>query len=424
AAALERDLAASRAEAARLAALEPRLAQLSERLAEARAEQARGMAALQAERAQHAARVEELRRLEDRLAHGFDRLAASALDQTARRLLDLAAERFEGQKAEALGAMASREAAIAALVRPLAEALDRLETHIGALETARTGAQAELAAQLGQLAEGQMRLQSETRRLVQALRAPKTRGRWGEMQLQRVLEMAGMTRHVDFVTETALPGSAGRLRPDAIVHLPGGRSILLDAKTPLEAYLEGLEAPDEAARRRAFAAHARQLRAHVRQLSAKAYWQALDTTPDFVVLFLPAEAFYAAAAEADPELIQAAIESRVLIATPMTLVALLKSIAHGWQQDRMAREALAVADAARQLHERLRGHLSHLSETGGALRRAVGAFNAAVASLEARLLPAARRLETLGVVAPDRAIGPIAPIDTEPRGVADPATGG
>lgn len=421
---LGRNLSAAEVQAGRVPKLEQRLGDLTDRLMATRAELAEASGMLTAERQAHEARLEELRRIDDDLQEKFQSLASGALERNARAFLGYVSERFEKHRTEAAEDMTRRQQAIEGLVRPLQENLGRVEAQIGALETAREGAYAALSTQVGALAEGQMRLQGETARLIQALRAPKTRGRWGEYQLRQVFEMAGMVEHVDFLTETALPGTEGRLRPDAIVRLPGGKTVVVDAKTPLEAYLNAIEAQDAPAREAALAAHARQMRAHVRQLSSKAYWEALETTPDFVVMFVPGEAFFSAAIETDPELFEAAVSARVLISTPTTLIALVKAIAHGWQQDLLAKNALEVAAAARELYERLRGYGGHMAAMGKSLRHAVEKYNAGIGSLEARVLPAARRFETLGVVSPGQEFEEIAPVDAEPRRPAAPEISG
>ncbi|MEM8740246.1 MAG: DNA recombination protein RmuC [Pseudomonadota bacterium] len=417
---LGRNLSSAEVQAARVPKLEARSVELTERLMAVRAELSETSGMLTAERQAHQARVEELRRIDEELQDRFQTIASGALDRNARTFLGFVSERFEKHRGEAEDALAQRQKAIEAMVKPLQENLGKVESQIGALEKAREGAYAAVTTQVAQLAEGQLRLQSETGRLVQALRAPKTRGRWGEFQLRKVLEMAGMLEHVDFVSERAIPGTGGALRPDAIVRLPGGKTIVVDAKTPLEAYLQSIEADTPEARATALEAHARQTRNHVKALSAKAYWDALDTTPDFVVMFVPGEAFYAAAIEADPELFEHAIGARVLISTPTTLIALVKAIAYGWQQDLLTRNALEVAASARELYERLRVFGGHMGAVGKGLRQAVDRYNAAIGSLEGRVLPAARRFETLGVIAPGAEMDEIGPLDQDPRRLTAP----
>ncbi|MEM9048925.1 MAG: DNA recombination protein RmuC [Pseudomonadota bacterium] len=417
---LGRNLATAEAQAVRVGKLESRVSDLTERLMATRAELSEVSGTLTAERQAHQIRVEELRRLDDELQSRFQTIASGALDRNARAFLGFVSERFEKHRVEADEALAERQKAIEGLVKPLQDNLGKVEGQIGALEKAREGAYAAVTTQITQLAEGQMRLQGETARLVQALRAPKTRGRWGEFQLRQVLELAGMMEHVDFVAERAIPGSEGALRPDAIVRLPGGKTIVIDAKTPLEAYLNAIEAETAEARASALAAHARQTRQHVRALSAKAYWDALDSTPDFVVMFVPGEAFYGAAIEVDPELFEYAVAAKVLISTPTTLIALVKAIAYGWQQDLLTKNALEVAASARDLYERLRKYGEHMGALGKHLRQSVEKYNAAIGSLEGRVLPAARRFETLGVIAQGDEMEALGPLEQDPRGLTAP----
>jgi DNA recombination protein RmuC len=245
---------------------------------------------------------------------------------------------------------------------------------------------------------------------VQALRAPKTRGRWGEMQLRQVFEMAGMAEHVDYLSERTVETDAGARRPDAVVRIPGGKSIVVDAKTPLEAYLDALEADGPEAQGEHLTRHAAQVRAHVKTLASKAYQDAIPTTPDFVVMFIPGETFVSAAAEADPGLIEYAFERKVLIATPTTLMALIKAIAYGWQQEKMAENAAEVQRLAKEIYDRLGTFADHLGRVGRSLRSSVDAYNRAVGSLEGRVLPSARKFEGAA----------LDPVDEEPRPLTAP----
>ena len=376
------------------------------RAAESEAEELRGKLA-------DAARV-------DSLGDRFAALAADALRRNSESFLELAGERFDRHKAGAETALEARRKAIEALVKPLSENLGAFERKIGEIEKAREGAYRAVAEQVRSLAEGQSGLRTETGRLVQALRRPKTRGRWGEYQLRNVLEMAGMTEHVDFVEEHTVEGEDGRLRPDVIVRLPGGKSVIVDAKTPLEAYLAAVETEDEEKRAQLAADHARQVRAHVRVLASKEYWKALPVTPDFVVMFVPGEAFFAAAIESDPDLFEQAVRERVLICTPTTFIALVKAIAYGWQQQKLAENTQAVADLARDLFERVKTFGEHMERLGKSLRQTVAHYNRGVGSLEGRVLPAARKFEALGV-APAGATIPEAPrVEREPRDLQAP----
>ena len=411
-----RAVAETRAE--RIAALEQALAETRDaRDAEARARIAAEAAREGAER-EGEARAEELRRLGGEVERRFEALAQQALGRSQEDFLRLAGEHLTGHRHQAEAGLAAREKSIGALVAPIAESLSKVEARIGALETAREGAYQGVLAQVEALAEGQRRLTSETGRLVQALRAPKTRGRWGELQLRRVFEIAGMLEHVDFDLEHSL--AEGALRPDAVVRLPGERALVVDAKTPLDAYLAALEAEDETARAAETARHARQLGAHVRALSAKSYWRALPVSPDFVVMFVPGEAFYAAALEQAPDLFEQAVRDRVLIATPTTLIALVKAVAHGWREARLARNAQEIADSARDLFERIRVMGERLDHLGAGLRQSVERYNAAIGSFEGRLIPTARRFERLGAATAGREVPAPAALDLAPRALAAP----
>ena len=332
------------------------------------------------------------------------------------RFAKLAADALRDNRAAAGGE-------IETLVKPLGEGLAAFERRIGEIEKARERAYGAVTEQVGALAEGQKSLRSETARLVRALRRPETRGRWGEHRLRNVFEAAGMTAHVDFVEQPALMGAAGPLRPDAVVRLPGGKTIVVDAKTPLDAYLDAVDEEDDAAREVRMKAHAGQLRAHVQTLASKRYQDAMPDTPDVVVMFVPAEAFFAAAAARDPALFDRAAGAGVLICTPMTLVALLKTIAHVWRQEAMAENARQTAALGRELYERVGVFVDHLRGMGAGLERAVEAYNKGVGSLERRLLPAARKFEELEVAPPGKSLPAPEGIDLAPRAPRPPDSG-
>lgn len=373
---------------------------------------------LEAEARLYAARLEEAERAGRALEDRFRSLAAEVLGQNSEAFLKLVSERFEAHRQEAEHRVAAREQAIREMLRPITEALSRFEGRVGELEKAREGAYRAIGEQVRMLAEGQQMLTAETRRLVDALRRPKTRGRWGEFQLQNVLELAGMTEHVDYLRERSV-GADGNLRPDLILRLPGGRALAVDAKTPLDAYLEALEAQDEAARSEALFRHARQLRAHARDLGSKEYWRALtescQLSPDFVVMFVPGEAFFAAAVEQDPTLLEDALARRVVIATPTTFVALVKAVAYGWQQEKLAENAARVAALARELHGRIARFAEHLERLGGAIRQAVDRYNETVASLEMRVVPTLRKFEACALAGEADQIAAPAPVEARPR---------
>jgi DNA recombination protein RmuC len=367
------------------------------------------------ERNTHAARVEELEKMGAEIERNFCVLASEALGKNSESFLKLMSERFEKHKAAADKDLEDRQKAIELLVNPVGESLSKFEHTVGELEKARVGAYSAITEQVKNLTEGQVGLRTETSRLVQALRRPKTRGRWGEYQLRNVLEMAGMTEHVDFIEEQTIEGDGGRLRPDVIVRLPGGKSVVIDAKTPLDAYLAALETNDEETRERQMADHARQVRDHVRTLASKDYWKALPVTPDFVVMFVPGEAFFAAAIESDPNFFEQAVRQHVLISTPTTLIALVKAIAYGWQQEKLAENAQAVASLARDLFDRIKLFGGYMRDLGRSLQQAVERYNKGVGSLEGRVLPAARRFESLGVVPSGSEIPILEPIEASAR---------
>ncbi len=293
-----------------------------------------------------------------------------------------------------------RDAEVERLVGPLADQLARVDQQLVALDQERRETRGRLEQQLRSLAEQGERLRTETGALVTALRKPNTRGQWGQMQLRKVVELAGMVRHCDFTEQASIPGEDRALRPDMVVNLPGGKTVVVDAKAPLQGVLDAYEAPDEETRAAHLEAHARLLRRHVKQLSDKAYWSGMESAPDFVVLFLPGEYLYGAALDADPDLIEDAMARRVLIATPTTLLALLHSVAYGWQQERVAESAQAVSELGRELHTRLARLSTLMANLGRRMNSAVGAYNEAVGSYETRVMPAARRLADHGAVNP------------------------
>jgi DNA recombination protein RmuC len=350
--------------------------------------------------------VEEAR---ERLAGTFQALGAETLQRTQETFLALAREALDVR-------LGRGEAALDAAVRPLRDALDRYEAHLRELEATRQTSQGSLEEQLRTLAASSLALQRETGTLVSALRAPHVRGRWGELTLHRVVELAGLTGHCDYAEQVTADGDGARSRPDLVVHLPGGRLIVVDAKVPLAGYLDALSAATDDDRAAALARHARQLRTHMSQLAAKAYWDRFASTPELVVMFIPGEPFVAAAAEIDGALIEDGMARGVVVATPATLIALLRAIAHGWRQERVAASAARVSDLGRQLHGRLRSLAGHLAEVGASLSGATAAFNRAVGSLESRVLPAARRFRDLGAATGDE-IPVVEPVAEMPRTV-------
>jgi DNA recombination protein RmuC len=361
------------------------------------------------------------------LRDSFAALSTEALREAAAQLAERAEETFARLEVGGRAAFAERQRAVEELVQPLGEALARLDEEVRRLERERARTQGELVERLEALTRAERDLRRETAELARALRSPGARGRWGELQLRRALELAGLTARCDFVEQQTFSdeapdreGDCGRRRPDVVVHLPGGRRVAVDAKAPLEAYLASLDATDEPARRDAVRAHARAIREHARALAARAYWRHLQPAPELVVLFLPIEAAWAAALEHDPSLLEPDGEGRVVIATPTTLIALLKAIALGWQQATLGEEAAEVARLGRALHGRIAGFLDHFAALRRGLVGALEGYNRAAASLEARVLPTARRLSALGASASasDGARGEleiVRPIDDDPR---------
>jgi DNA recombination protein RmuC len=332
-----------------------------------------------------------------RLRDSFQTLSAEALDRSSERFLMLASERLGALERASSDELARREAAVDSLVRPLRESLSRVDEKLQRVEAERQGHYESLTKHLELVATSHRELERQTHQLTQALRTPNVRGRWGELQLRRVVELAGMLDHCDFREQVTLEDAAGRSRPDLVVHLPGGRQVVIDAKAPLQAYLEASEATDEDVRRGLLGDHARHVRRHLDALGARSYWSQLEASPEFVVLFLPGEPFFAAALSHDPELIERGVDRRVLIAGPTTLIALLRAISYGWQQERMAENATAVSKLGRELFERIRTLNERFGSLGRKLDGAVEAYNAAVGSFESRVQVSARRMAELGV---------------------------
>ncbi len=392
--AVARSLSSARA-SAQLAAARERHA---DELGAARVEAASLRTLLEHERAAAEERKSATDEVRRQLVGEFAELSRQALEQNNTQFLELADVRLGRAEQAARGDLDQRTQAIEQLLTPLREQLGRYEQGLRLLELERQKAYTGLSEQVRTLTQSQDRLQSETRNLVTALRSPATRGRWGEMQLRRVVEMAGMVEHCDFEQQVSTAGSDGRLRPDMVVTLPGARHVVVDAKVPLQAFLDANDATDDADRRAHLVVHARQLRTHVDSLSKKSYWEQFDDSPEFVVAFIPGDALLAAALEHDSSLLEHAVSHHVLLATPTTLIALLRTVAAGWQQEALAENAREVQDMGRELYKRLATFGEHMGRTGRSLNGAVEAYNKAVGSLERNVLPQARRFHDLGVV--------------------------
>ena len=368
---------------------------------------------------ERAANAEKLRFLQDQhqqAEKSFQALSARALAANNQSFLDLAKTTLENYQHQAQGDLDKRQDAIRQLVMPLQDSLLKVDAKIEALEKSRTDAYARLDEQLKSLVETQGKLEKEAGNLVRALRNPSVRGRWGEIQLRKVVEMAGMVNYCDFVEQETADG--GRLRPDMVIKLPNGRNIVVDSKAPLQAYLESLEASDEQQRNQCLQQHARQIRDHLQKLSLKSYWEQFQPTPEFVVLFLPGETFFSAALTQDPGLIEAGVDQKILLATPTTLIALLRSVAYGWRQEQLTENAMEISRLGQELHDRLATMSGHFTQLGKGLDKAVDSYNKAMASFDSRVLVSARKFKELGS-AGSKDIDDINQIDKLPRTLSE-----
>ncbi len=383
----------------------------------AREQHAQLRAELEGERRASQERNESFRKVSEELSEKFKALSRDALRDNNQSFIELARATLERFQATAKGDLESRQKAIDQLVKPLKESLEKVDGKIGEIEKARAGAYAELREQVRALVTTQGQLQAETGNLVKALRTPHVRGRWGEIQLRRVVELAGMLEYCDFCEQESFSTEDGRIRPDLIVRLPGNRTIVVDAKVPFDAFYESVSTADDEVRISKLKEHARLVRTHITALSRKSYWESVQPTPEFVLLFLPGETFYSAALENDPKLIEDGVGQGVIIATPTTLIALLKAVSYGWRQEQMATNAQEVSKLAKELYDRLRKFTSHFADIGKGLDRALDSYNKGVGSLEARVLVTARKFKELGAISGDE-LETMEPVDKAARALA------
>jgi len=381
----------------------------------ARPATARLQTALDKERTAHAEQLKTWQRAEQSFRDAFSSLSAKALSQNNEAFLQLAETRFRQARTEATADVDARKKAIEDLLSPMAKTLERVDAEVRDAERRRHQETATLLQHVATLDGSSRDLQAETRRLVDALKRPGVRGRWGELQLKRVVELAGMTDRCDFIEQQTLAGTDRRIRPDVIIQLPGGKTVIVDAKVPLDAYLRALDAPDESTRQSLLVDHARQVRSHLSQLGSKNYYTDVQGSPEFVVMFLPGEMFFSAALEQDPTLIEFGVDRKVIPASPTTLIALLRAVAYGWQQEAMEENARQISELGRNMYESVRTLAKHFSDLGSRLNSSLDAYNKAIGSLEGNVLVKARRFKDLQAAPNAEEIERLEPLDRVPR---------
>lgn len=403
----------------RVPGLEERVVMLQEENTNLKEELSELNARMEEERKSAQEKLELLTEAQKKLSDAFKAISAEALRDNNQSFLELAKATLEKFHESARGDLESRQKAIGDLVKPVQESLTKVDNVLHELEKARISAYSGLTEQIKALSSTQNQLKEETSKLVRALRSPVVRGRWGEIQLRRVVEMAGMLNHCDFVEQKSAEAGDGRLRPDLIVKLPGGKNVIVDAKAPLDAYLNAVEEQDEEKRKDYMEHHARQIHDHMQKLSSKAYWEQFAPTPEFVVMFLPGETFFSSALEHDPGLIEEGVKHRIILASPTTLIALLRAIAYGWRQETIAKSAQEISELGRELYRRLTTLVSHMNRLGKGLDNAVKAYNDAVGSFESRVLVQARKFPELGA-GTSRDIPAIKPVEKAARQILSP----
>lgn len=399
--------------AIRSESLQSQLETLSKEAHQIKSKNVELISSLEYERKQSQEKMAMLEEAQARLTDTFRRLSSEALSANNQSFLHLANTALEKFQESARSDLGQRQKAIGEMLQPVHTALLKVDGKMVELEKERVGSYQVLKQQVSELINTQKELRSETSNLVKALRAPTVRGQWGEMQLKRVVEMAGMVSHCDFLEQVNNATENGRVRPDMIVNLPGGKKIIVDAKAPLSAYLEALEAKDDQVRQQKMADHARQVRTHIKSLSQRAYWDQFTDTPEFVVLFLPGETFFSAALESDPSLIEVGVKEKVILATPTTLIALLRAVAYGWRQESLTESTRIISELGKELYKRVSDMGDHFNRLGKHLSQSVDCYNQTLGTLERRVLVTTRKFKEINSV--DETIEELLPIDAQPR---------